>query len=140
MDDRNAEERPQQPETEPTEKPGGDPEPKEEPSEQPEPEEAGAKPEEAPADPEGEAGPDWENPTSVLRWYGSEIIRLIGLARRKEALSRLRALAGALDCWAKLARLSADTSEIEAIKAELGALRRELEAQKGLGPRGVVRQ
>ena len=83
-----------------------------------------------------EGSPDWERPISVLRWFGQEILRL---TRRKESLPRLRALSGALDCWGRLVRLSADTAELAQIREELAALKREVEAERWTGPQGVVK-
>jgi len=97
---------------------------------------------EAEADPEGgagsEPGPDWQDASSVVPWFGQEIVRLVHLARRQPALTRLRALSQAVDTWSKLLRLSCDTAEIQQIKVELAELRHELEQQRS-GPRGVVK-
>jgi hypothetical protein len=89
---------------------------------------------------EAKDGPNWEDATAVMRWFGSEIVRLIKAAKREKALTRLRALSSAVDSWAKLRKLSLDSSEIEQIRAELESLKRELELEKRGGPQGVVRK
>lgn len=69
---------------------------------------------------------DWSNTKSVLRWYGGLILKL---SKRKESLPRLRAISSALSTLASLIRLNSDTGEIQEIRTELDALRRQIESE-----------
>ena len=83
---------------------------------------------------ESEERPDFENPSSVITWYGREIVRLLSAARREKSLVRLRALNSAIDSWSKAYRLASETSELEGLKSELEELRQIVEAERR-GPR-----
>ena len=78
--------------------------------------------------------PDFENPSSVVQWYGERIVSYLAMMKREKAASRLRALNSAIDSWSKAYRLASDTSELEQLKSELDELRQIIEAERQ-GPR-----
>lgn len=81
---------------------------------------------------ESEDTPDFADPSSVVAWYGGQIIHLLKLARREKSLIRLRALNSAIDSWARASRLAHDSSEIETLKNELAELRTMIETERGM--------
>ena len=76
--------------------------------------------------------PDFSDPSSVVLWYGSQILYLLRLARREKSLVRLRALNSAIDSWARASRLAHDSSEIETLQTELAELRQMIESERGI--------
>lgn len=76
--------------------------------------------------------PDFTNPGEVVKWFGGEIIRLLGQMTREKAGARLRALNSAVDSWSRAYRLSADTVELQQLKQDLDELRQHVEAERGI--------
>ena len=76
--------------------------------------------------------PDPKDLESVITWYFKQIIFLLNKMSRKESGARLRALNSAMDSFAKLRRLSADTAELQQLKKELDELKREIQQEQQL--------
>jgi len=85
------------------------------------------------------AKPDFSDAAQVTKWFGEKIIEYMHLARRKEALQRLKTLSSALDSWSRILKLANDSSELENLKTELADLRQMVEAERKTGPKAVVR-
>jgi len=81
---------------------------------------------------------DWTNPTRVVRWYGRRIQLLLSDMANEKPGTRLRALNEAIKAWSSASRLAHDSSEIEALKADLEELKEAIAAQRKTGPTGVV--
>ena len=96
-----------------------------------------SEPEGKESDPGEDSPPDFSNPSQVVFWYGKQIVHLLGLMRREKASSRLRCLNSSIDSWSKAVRLAIDSSELEAVKADLLELRRQIESKQ---PLAVVRE
>ena len=75
-------------------------------------------------------GPDFSDPSSVVSWYGAQIIHFLGLMKKEKAASRLRILNSSIDSWARAFRLSADTSELSELKNQLDELKATIQAQQ----------
>ncbi len=84
--------------------------------------------------------PDFSNPSDVVVWHGRQVIYLLGLMRREKAAARLRCLNSAIDAWSKCIRLAIDSSELEAVKKDLLALRQQIENDRKSGPTGLVKK
>jgi hypothetical protein len=67
-----------------------------------------------------------------LSWLSSVILFTFRKSRKEKALSRLRAVSGAVDSWVKCYRLASDTTELSTLKAELEELRTMVEAERGI--------
>lgn len=79
--------------------------------------------------------PDWNDPASVCRWYGGELLaayETMGRGQRPPTRDRLRSLSQSLDTWQKLYRLASETSELSELRSELDALRAQVENGGGL--------
>ena len=82
--------------------------------------------------------PDFADPSSVVQWHGRNIIHYLSLMRREKASLRLRLLNASIDSWARASRLAHDSSEIEALRADLQQLREIVERER-TGPRGIAK-
>ncbi len=88
--------------------------------------------------------PDFEDPSAVLRWFGASILDASGKmlrGRSTKSETRLHVIGRALDIWAKLFKIAADTSQLAELKTELAELREMIELKPFIpsGPQRVVK-